>query len=166
MRAWSIRAIFSVLLLGMLAARIQASHDMAYDVRPALVELLASRGLEARAVPANESSLLKAVAFEPPRCNGPVHVFPVQLNLQEAPLFEAAVGPGREPHIAYLDRTWRDPDRLALRLEWLKHKTLSIWGLGRYTTDTTALLIAAPTGCRIAESIDWSPLWRRPRTGS
>ncbi len=161
MRAWGIRALFAVLLLGALAARIQASDDIESDMRPAAVELLVSHGYAARVLPAEENALLKGIAFDAPQCGGSVHVFPVRLNLQEAPLFDSVVGAGRVLHIAYLGRTWSEPSRLALRLEWLRHKTLSVVGLGRYATTTTALLIAAPTGCALAESIDWGPLWHR-----
>jgi hypothetical protein len=166
MRAWGIRALFAVLLLGALAARIQASHEPAHDIRPAVVELLASRGFAAHIVPAKDDSLLKAVAFDAPQCGGSVQVFPVRLNLQEAPLFDAAIGAGHERHIAYLGRTWRELSRLELRLEWIKHKMLSAAGQGLYTANTTALLIAAPSGCRLAESIDWAPLWHRAPPGS
>lgn len=160
MKAWATRVLFAGLLLGVLAARIQASHEPAeYDVRPAVAELLASRGIAAQIVPSEDSALLKAVAFDAPQCGGRVDVFPVRLSLQEAPLFDAAVGAGRERRIAYLGRTWEAPSRLDLRLEWLKYKALSVWGLGTFTTNTTALLIASPKGCALARSIDWAPFW-------
>jgi len=160
MRAWTARVLFAGLLLGALAARIQASHEPAeYDVRPAVADLLASRGIAARILPSEDNALLKAVAFDAPQCGGRVDVFPVRLSLQEAPLFEAAVGEGREQRIAYLGRTWDAPSRLGLRLEWLKYKALSVSGLGTYTTNTTALLIASPKGCALARSIDWAPFW-------
>lgn len=161
MRPWGVRALFALLLLGALAARIQASHEPARDIRPAVVELLASRGFTARVAPAGDDALLKTVAFDAPQCGGSVQVMPVRLNLQEAPLFDAAIGAGRERHIAYIDRTWREPRRLELRLAWAKYKMLSAIGQGPYTANTTALLIAAPPGCRLAESIDWAPLWHR-----
>ncbi len=44
MRAWGIRALFAVLLLGALAARIQASDEIESDMRPAVVALLVSHG--------------------------------------------------------------------------------------------------------------------------
>lgn len=154
------RVLFAGLLLGVLAARIQASHESAhYDMRPAVAELLASRGIDARIVPADEKALVKAVTFDVPQCGGRVDVFPVRLSLQEAPLFDAAIGTGRESRIAYLGRTWEAPSRLDLRLEWLKQKALSALGLGTYTTNTTALLIASPEGCALARSIDWAPFW-------
>lgn len=167
MRAWTSRVLFAGLLLGALAARIQASHEPAdHDVRPAVAGLLTSRGIDAQIMPADDSALLKAVAFDAPQCGGRVDIFPVRLSLQEAPLFDAAVGPEREQRIAYLGRTWQAPSRLDLRIEWLKYKALSVWGLGTYTTNTTALLIASPKGCALARSIDWAPLWQQaPSTG-
>lgn len=165
MRAWTTRVLFAGLLLGALAARIQASDEPAeHDVRPAVAELLAARGIDARIMPTADSALLKPVAFEAPQCGGRVDVFPVRINLQEAPLFDAAIGPGREQRIAYLGRSWEAPSRLDLRLEWLKYKALSVWGLGTYTTNTTALLIAAPKGCALAQGIDWAPFWHHARS--
>lgn len=160
MKNWLVRAAFAALLLGTLAVRIQASHEQAeYDVRPAVVELLASRGIAAQIMPAEDHALLKAVGFDAPQCGGRVDVFPVRLNLQEAPLFDAAMGVARERRVAYLGRTWREPSRLDLRVEWLKQKTLSVVGLGSYTANTTALIIAAPKGCEIARDFDWAPFW-------
>lgn len=161
MRAWTTRIVIASLLLGALAIRIQASHGATEpDVRPAIAELLTSRGIAARIIPAEEGALMRAVTFDAPKCGGRVDVFPVRLNLQEAPLFDATIGTGRERHIAYLSRTWEAPSRFDLRLEWLKHKALSVVGLGTYTTNTTALLIAAPKGCALAQSIDWAPFWQ------
>jgi hypothetical protein len=152
--------LFAGLLLGALAVRIQASHEPAhYDVRPAVAKLLASRGIAAQILPSADSALLRAVAFDAPQCGGRVDVFPVRLSLQEGPLFDAAVGAGRERRFAYLGRTWEAPSRLDLRLEWLKYKVLSVLGLGPYTTSTTALLIASPKDCALARSIDWAPFW-------
>lgn len=167
MKSWLVRAAFAALLLGTLAVRIQASHgQVEYDVRPAVVELLASHGIAARIMPAEDHALLKAVAFDAPQCGGRVDVFPVRLNLQEAPLFDAAMGVERERHVAYLGRTWREPSRLDLRVEWLKQKALSAVGLGSYTTSTTALMIAAPKGCEIARDFDWAPFWHHTPTKS
>lgn len=161
MRAWATRVLFASLLLGALAARIQASHEPSeYDVRPAVAAMLSSRGIAARIMPSEDSALLKAVAFDAPQCGGRIDVFPVRLNLQEGPLFDAVVGAGRERRIAYLGRTWEAPSRLDLRLEWLKHKALSVLGLNPYTASTTALLVASPKDCALARSIDWAPFWQ------
>ena len=161
MRAWAIRALFATLLLGALAARIQASHEpVEYDVRPAVADLLTSRGIAAQIMPSADSALLKAVSFDAPQCGGRIDVFPVRLSLQEGPLFDAAVGAGRERRIAYLGRTWEAPSRLDLRVEWLKYKVLSVVGLSPYTASTTALLIASPKGCALTRSIDWAPFWQ------
>jgi hypothetical protein len=162
MRAWATRVLFAGLLLGALAARIQASHEpVDYDVRPAVAGLLASGGIEARIMPSEDGALLKAVSFDAPECSGRIDVFPVRLSLQEGPLFDAAVGAGRERRIAYLGRTWEAPSRLDLRLEWLKYKVLSVLGLSPYTASTTALLIASPKGCAFAgRSIDWARFWQ------
>ena len=161
MKGWLVRTAFAALLLGTLAVRIQASHGQTeYDVRPAIIELLASRGIAARIMPAEDHALLKAVGFDAPQCGGRVDVFPVRLNLQEAPLFDAAIGVERVRHVAYIARTWREPSRLDLRIEWLKQKTLSAVGLDSYTANTTALMIAAPKGYEIARDFDWSSFWR------
>ena len=163
MKAWAIRGLFACLVLVALASKIQASHGSGRDIRAAVIELLAKRGLAAHAEPpAPGSALGGAVTFEVPGCEGRVQILPVGLNMQVSPLFDAAVGQGRAKRLVYLGRTWTQINRLELRLEWAKHKALSIWGLGRYAPDTTALLIAEPLACRFAESIDWGPVWYRP----
>ena len=48
-----------------------------------------------------------------------------------------------------------------MRLVWLKNKLLFMFGLGRFVTIRTGLLIAEPSGCYIVEIIDWSLVWDR-----
>jgi hypothetical protein len=90
-----------------------------------------------------------------------IEVVALNINLQEAPFFETFFGPGYVKTFAYLDRTWLAEDLLGMRLAWLKNKPLYMFGLGRFVTIPTGLLIAEPSGCHIAETIDWSLVWDR-----
>ena len=167
MKAWSIRGLFACLLLAALAGKIQASSSTPRDFHAAIIELLASRGISARQdSPVPGSALRGAVTFEMPGCGGSVQVLPIGLNLQVSPLFDTVAGEGRVRRFAYLGRTWAEPNRFELRMEWLKHKALWVLGMGRYAPDTTTLFIAEPEGCRVADSIDWGQLWYRPQPKS
>jgi hypothetical protein len=99
--------------------------------------------------------------FGVPGCEGVLQVIPVTLSLQESTLFATIVKEGYSRRFVYLDRVWLTEDRLGMRIEWLKRKALSFVGLNPYAASATALLVAEPPHCTVAQSIDWSAVWRR-----
>jgi hypothetical protein len=105
--------------------------------------------------------LENTIAFTPPGCAGEARVTPVQINLQEAPLFDGLTSADQSWRLIYLGQTWTEPDRLGLRLEWIKHKALAILGRGPYAPDKTVLFVVAPRACQVADSIDWQRVWVR-----
>ena len=48
--------------------------------------------------------------------------------------FDAIVKPAYTRQFAYLDKTWLSENRVGMRLTWLKHKLLTLVGLGHLRT--------------------------------
>jgi hypothetical protein len=161
MSAIGLRLLFACLLLATLASKMHASYAGQADIGAALVTLLADKGL---APQLDRSTQLGAsVRFEAPGYHGTVHVMPTSLSLEVTPLFSDVAKTGYALRFVYLDRTWFTEERMAMWGQWLKWKALSLWGLGPYVTVPTALIVAAPAGCRFVEDIDWRPVWHESR---
>jgi hypothetical protein len=162
MNAWALRALFAGLLLAALATKMLASPGPERDVQTMLLSLLSDHGLSGRLEPAAPGSILQStIAFTAPGCDGEVRVTPVQINLQEAPLFDSLAEQGQGWRLVYLGQTWTEPDRLGLRLAWIKHKVLAALGRGPFAPDKTVLLVVVPEACQVADSIDWQRVWYR-----
>ena len=162
-----LRAVLLLLLILTVATKSQPPDGIGRNELIARVmEVLARHQLSGQPdiVPAR-SVIPVAVRFEAPGCDQPIEVVPIHINFQEAPVFDVVLGAGYVRLFAYLDRTWAGESPLGMRLTWLKHKPLSLVGLGRFVTIPTGLLIASPPGCRAAQAIDWSGVWDRSTTG-
>ena len=159
-----LRVVLAGLFIATVAGKVRIPADPSPDINitVVVVKALNKQGLSARADTANGRSVLPdAVQLRPPGCDEMVEVLPININLQEAPVFDAVVRPDYVRQFAYLDRIWLSQDRLGMRLTWLKHKALSFFRLGRFETSTTGLLITSPPGCTISQTIDWSLVWDR-----
>jgi hypothetical protein len=166
MNASLFRAAFVVLLVGTLAGKAQTSPTAGSEipsVRAGVVDVLAGQGLAAREDKATQGHVFAgSILFDAPGCDREVRVVPVSISLWEAPLFREAIGPGHTKHFLYLDGTWLTEDRIGIRLEWLKHRALAMFGLSRYTTSSVVVLIVEPRGCEVVKSIDWRSIWEQP----
>jgi hypothetical protein len=159
MKATALRMVFAALLLATVISKTHAPR-IERNLDAGVLATLAHYGLSPRRRAAEQDSALpSSIYFDAPGCDGAVQVMPIQLNLQEAPLLSSVGAPDYDRLIIYLDRSWRDPDRLGMRLVWLKYKALSLLGLSPYVPTTLALLVAEPHGCEAAETIDWRTVW-------
>jgi hypothetical protein len=134
------------------------------DIIDSVISVLDARGISATTEVSDARDVLRStIHFQPPACDGTIEVVLVNINLQEAPLFDKVMRPGYWRQFAYLDRIWLTEDRLGMRLAWIRNKALSIVGLSRFATFRTALAIASPPSCDIAQTIDWSTVWDSAR---
>lgn len=162
MNARAMRLILAGLLLAMVATRISVGPPATLDIHAAVVDVLTRRGLSVQdSPPAQHQEPFASLFATLPGCSAPVQIMPVTLSLQEGPAFDSTIAPGYDRRFAYLSRTWATADRLGIRVEWAREKTLSLFGLSRFVPIPTALVIAAPAGCRAADAIDWSAVWER-----
>jgi hypothetical protein len=163
MRPHRLRIVLGALLLATATAKISGPRLASEpDIRAATIAVLALKGWPAYEQPADASEVLGApIYFEAPGCRQTAQIFLTDVNLQVMPLLDQIIKPGYTRRIVYMGRTWHTEDRLGMRLEWLKHKFLELFGLGRYVTSSKALVIAEPAGCRAAERLDWGLAWDR-----
>jgi hypothetical protein len=163
MKAYWLRSILALLLLATAAAKFQGTANIDQDMLATnILQVLAEHRPDAQAeIPLRRTLLPVAVEFHASECSGPIEVIPIDINLQEAPLFDVFIRPDYRRHFVYLDKTWTAADRLQMRLTWLRHKAPAMLGLGRFVTITKGLLVASPPGCQAAAAIDWSAVWTR-----
>ena len=157
-----LRGILATLLLVSAVGKIGSTRQLEADIRPATMAVLALKGWPTRAGAEDPTAVLQPpIEFVAPGCNGAARIFLVDLNLQMMPMLDQVIEAGYTRRIVYMGLTWPTEDRLGLRLEWLRHKVLSLFGLGRYVTSSTALVVAEPPGCHAADLLDWSLAWDR-----
>jgi len=161
MKAVALRAALIGLLVASVGYKLQRVDTERPDIRSAVMDLIARKGWPAEQLAGSSPEVIgKIVTFRAEGCglNGQVYV--VDLGFQAVPILDRAIEPDYKRHIAYLGRTWDTPDRVGVRLEWLKQKVLSALGIGDYAVNDVALVIAEPPGCRVADKVDWSGAWR------
>lgn len=155
------RVVLVALLLATVAGKIHVSgvSTAEANISRAVVTVLEAHGLNGQVrVSSTRDVLRSSVEVRPPGCDRAIEILPVDINLQAAPMFDIVIEPGYTMWFAYLDRTWRFEDRMDMRFTWLRNKALSIFGLGRFVTIPTGLLIAEPPGCHVGH-VDWSMVW-------
>jgi len=166
MKALALRAALAGLLVTTVAFKLLHAGASQADIGSAVVDLIAQEGWSARKLTAEAAApFSKVIAFRASGCAEDGQVYFVDLGFQLAPMLDRSIGPDYTRYVAYLGRKWAIQDRLGLRLEWLKQKTLSTLGLGRYAVNEIALVIAEPRACQVSDKVDWSAAWRRPDGG-
>jgi hypothetical protein len=162
MNARAMRLILGGLLVATVVLRISAGPTENLDIRAAIVDVLTRHGHTVRDdAPDRVGEPLNSLFAAFQGCESPVQIMPVTLSVQEGAAFDATVPADYHRRFVYLGRTWPTADRLGIRLEWLREKTLSTLGLSRFVPIPTALLIAAPPDCKAADRFDWSAVWTR-----
>jgi hypothetical protein len=155
------RLVLGGLLIATVAGKIHIATKSSPDsvISRAVVKVLEAHGLNGQVrVSSTRDVLRSTIEVRSPGCDRAIEILPVDINLQAAPLFDIVIEPGYTMWFAYLDRTWRFEDRMDMRFTWLRNKALSIFGLGRFITIPTGLLIAEPPGCHVGD-VDWSMVW-------
>jgi hypothetical protein len=157
----ALRGALLALLLATVAVKLWLPPSPAVDMRTAVSAILSLEGFRPRLSPQGPGSALESVDIEVPRCGGIVQVMPLRLAVWEGTWLREALDPRASRRFVYLDGAWPDVDRIGMRLEWLKHKALSVVGMSRYVAGPFALLLVGPPGCRVAEVVDWRMMWDR-----
>lgn len=161
MKPMLLRGLLATLLIATAAGKIWGSGLAEPDIRRAALAVLTSKGWPASQGPGIPHVTDGPILFTAPGCSSETQVYLIGLSLQVLPILDGVSQPGSTRRIVYLGRTWGAPDRLALRLEWLRWKLLSPFGLGRFVPGSLALAVFDPPGCHSAETIDWGLAWDR-----
>lgn len=162
MRSLAPRALLAGLLIITVADKVWRPRATPTDMRSAVLNLVARNGWAAHEAPGvSDNPLGKSITFRANACAASGQIFFVQLSLQAAPMLDHAIPSDHVRRFVYLGRTWLTQDRWGMRLEWLKQRMLSLFGLARYMVNDTVLVIAEPIGCRVADKVDWSSVWEQ-----
>jgi hypothetical protein len=155
----ALRAALAMLLLTTVTVRLWFPPPPAVDMRTAVGAILALKGFRPRLRQQGPGNALASVDIEVPGCDGIVQIMSLELTVWEGDWLREAIDPSASKRFVYLEGTWPDVDRMGMRLEWLKHKALSMVGMSRYVAGPSALLLVGPPGCRVAEAFDWRMMW-------
>src|SRR5690349_14130315 len=108
MRAWPLHAVFSLILVGSLAAKVRTT-DVLIDstsLEPAVIRAAQSHGLVFREYMRIGDTDVRALAFDASGCARPILIVLLFVTFDQEP----AVRSSREPHSAlryvYIDGTW------------------------------------------------------------
>jgi hypothetical protein len=167
MRAWTLHLVFATILVGSLAAKERAA-DVLVDIDNVALETAVTRVARSHGLEFQENLTIAgnvpALVFEAPGCSRPVTVV-LRVTFDSEPLVRYARERGDVLRYAYLGRSWEKPDRLAFFLERMKYAALATFGLTRYVPSGHLLLVDAPSGCQIADAVDWRDVWNRDYFG-
>lgn len=161
-KSFALRALLAGLLVAIAVDKVWVSRADPPDMRAAVMGLVSHSGWSAYEETGNSSEPLgNAIHFRATGCEGLGQIFVVDLSLQAAPMLDQVIRSGDARRFVYLGRTWLTHDRVGMRLEWLKQKTLALFGLSQYVVNEAALVITEPRDCKVADAVDWSALWER-----
>jgi hypothetical protein len=160
MTAWPLHVVFSIILLGSLAAKerpidVLGAGDL--TLRTAAARIGQSQGLDFREY-AMVSGNLPVAIFEAPGCSGPVLVV-AHMLFDEDRVMHLARERGDDIRYVYIDRAWGKPERLALLVERIKYLALRTFGLTQYVPWGHLVLVVSPPRCEVAATVDWRNMW-------
>ena len=163
MRAWPLHIVFASILVGSLATKELAADAPVEnaDFEPAVIRVARAQGLAFREYTTLIGANVSAMAFEAPDCARPGLVVVLQENLDRAAMLDLGLWEGDVLRYVYIDRSWEKPDRLAFYIQRMRYALLKTFRLTRYDPDTRMLLVNTPSGCQIADRIDWRNAWNR-----
>jgi hypothetical protein len=160
MKSLALRVILVALLILTIADKVWRPRATPSDMGREVLSFAARNGWTAhQEAAATDSPLGSPITFRAESCDKPGQIYLVHLSLQAAPMLNHVIPPDYARRFVYLGRTWFIEDRWGMRLEWLKQRVLSLFGLARYTVNDTVLVITEPGGCHIADNVDWSLVW-------
>lgn len=146
------RCVFVGLFLVVVASRIQTSSAASPNGLAVVAGLLEQQGLS----PARDRS---TVVFSAPGCDRPIRVQALSMSLEEAPLYEASVGPHDVGRYIYLGDIRPNAEPASLRASWLKSQVFSLLGLSRHRLLRMVLFATEPAGCDVIARLNWRPVW-------
>jgi hypothetical protein len=156
-----VRITFALLVLATVVSRLSAEPARNIDMRAIVSGMLARQGFEPRLSPRGLGNALPTVDVDVAGCAGTVRIMLLELAVPEAAWLSEVLDPKASKRFVYLGGAWPEVDRIGMRLEWLKHRSLAMLGLGRYDTALPALLLVGPAGCDVAGIVDWRTMWDR-----
>jgi hypothetical protein len=162
MRSWPQHAAFAVIFIGTLAVHASGRPDVltqSAPIEPTVIRVGQLQGLAFRGFARLGDTAVPELVFDAPGCTHRMFVTVLGTAFEQ----EASVGmppsAGYLRRYFYIDRTWKQPDHLAIIAERIRWAVLATFGLGRYQPLRQFLIVDIPSGCQAAMRIDWRPVW-------
>jgi hypothetical protein len=168
MRAWPLHLVFATILIGSLAAKERGADALSEsgNIELAVLNVARSHGLAFREYTTITGTDIRALVIEAPGCSRPILVVPLFVTFDQDPIVRSARDQGDVLRYVYIDRTWDEPDRLAVFVERMKYAALATFGLTKYEPSWHLLLIESPLHCQVADAVDWRLVWNRDYIGT
>jgi hypothetical protein len=160
MRAWPLHIVFASMLVGSLAAK-ELAADAPVDFEAAVIRVARAQGLAFQEYTTLAGADIRTMVFAAPGCSRSMLVVVLQAGLEREVIAHLDRVNGDVLRYVYIDRSWEKPNHLVLFVERMKYALLKTFRLTRYDPDPRVLLVDAPSGCQIADSIDWRNAWNR-----
>jgi hypothetical protein len=143
MRAWPVRVVFAFILAGSLAAKDRTSDAFveSRSLEPAVIRVAHSGGLAFRQGTTVIGTDIRTLAFDAADCSQPVLVTLLSVTFDQEPAVRSAREPGYVLRYVYIDRSWAEPDRLAIFIERVRYAALALFGLTPFVPSWHLLLI-------------------------
>jgi hypothetical protein len=156
-------ALFALILGGSVLANARPTNPPAEaeQLAAAVINVARSNDLTFRGRTTLANHLIDALTFDAKGCSEPIMVTLLSVLAEQAPLLETQNLQGRTLRFVFYDRHWRTPNRSSITWEGKKQKALAVFGLTRFAPSEYMLAIAAPSGCKAADAIDWQKVWDR-----
>jgi hypothetical protein len=155
------RAAFLTLLAATVAGRIWVVLAPPVSMLAVVDAVLTHEGYRSHLRTEGADHQPFAVAVEAPGCSGPVTVRTIDLDYWEGAWVQEVLEPDASRRFVYMDGVWPTVSRVRLRLKRLRHKLLALLGVSPYVTAVPPLLVLEPSGCHVADAIDWRMIWDR-----
>lgn len=156
-------ALFALVLGGSVLANARPTQPpaKAEQLVDAVINVARSNDLTFRGRTTLANHLVDALIFDAKGCSEPVTVAVLSVLAEQAPLLEAQNLEGRTLRFAFYDRRWRTPSRPLIVWERKEQTVLALFGLTRFVPSEYMLAIAASSGCKAVDTIDWQNVWDR-----
>jgi hypothetical protein len=163
MKAWSVHVVFATILVGSLAARGRATDVLIErgNLEPAILRVARSHGLAFREYETISDTGRRALVFEAPGCAQPMRVVLRATTFEEEPFEQLAPQRDYVHRYVYIERTWDQPNRLAVWIQRMKYEVLAMFGQTQYIPSWHLLQVELPPDCQVTDAIDWRPVWNR-----
>lgn len=164
-----VRGLCLFALVASLALRIQANQVRLamlndFDIGAAITAVISEHGYGLRENPVKPPKMLAAaVYFQRPECSQPSFALPYLISTEARPMLTRLNKPEFLRSYFYMERSWREQNRVSMVMEWMKYTVLDIFGASPYVPFKQAILLADPPGCTSRASIEWRAVWDRNR---
>jgi hypothetical protein len=156
-------ALFALILTGSVLTNTRSDDPPAEanQLAAAIIDVARSNNLSFRGQTTLANLGLATLAFDAKGCREPISIALLSIDLEQLPWLRTLNPENQTLRLIYYDRRWREPDRVSIFWEHKKQQALAVVGLTSSVPSPYLLGITAPSGCNVADTIDWRQIWDR-----